>query len=283
MSDSIFGYFIFALILLLATGFCPFLWMPFLMRRLRKRDMKWSNLIAIVLVFAPGFITVEVWTIFWINFDDRLNRITYWKEHIGEPALGVLAAYWFFTGVQLVVWIIGERSLKKRNSVSTWPNTLLRRAVTMMMIISAVVTWYLATYKTLEDAVKEGDLRLTEKRLHFNLLGVDANNGYITKTTTIGTKLHSLLPLAAQTGNHRMVKLLIEHGADISGDGGERALAEAVQHGHQQVVRLLIEAGVDTHDNYYLRGAVGKHRAIAEYLAEKGYEVDMDSEKHQEP
>ncbi|OCK92309.1 ankyrin, partial [Cenococcum geophilum 1.58] len=55
------------------------------------------------------------------------------------------------------------------------------------------------------------------------------------------------LLLSAENGHSNMVKLLVDKGADVNAQGGERgnALQAALDRGHEQIVKLLLDKGAD--------------------------------------
>jgi hypothetical protein len=57
----------------------------------------------------------------------------------------------------------------------------------------------------------------------------------------------AVLYLAAEHGHQKMVKLLLDKGADVNAQGGTygNALQAALQGGHEQVVKLLLDKGAD--------------------------------------
>ena len=106
---------------------------------------------------------------------------------------------------------------------------------------------YLCTYKTLEDAVRTGDVALAEKRLQFNLLGVDANNGCVMSMSGEGFVGAPLLVLAIQRNSTEMVELLLQHGAVIDNPDGrwaEVSLPYALRSADFSMVKLLADKGM---------------------------------------
>ena len=61
------------------------------------------------------------------------------------------------------------------------------------------------------------------------------------------SKGQTLLHLAAEHGHHRMVKLLLDKGADVNAQGGEygNALHAASVAGHEAIVKLLLNKGAN--------------------------------------
>ena len=95
--------------------------------------------------------------------------------------------------------------------------------------------------------MRTGDSELAEKRLRFNLLGVDANTGYIWRYTT-GIVGETLLTLAIVQDDIAMADLLLRHGADPNRHGGyygDYPLVAALYRGDLEVLRLLVQNGAD--------------------------------------
>ncbi|KAH7345940.1 hypothetical protein BKA66DRAFT_325499 [Pyrenochaeta sp. MPI-SDFR-AT-0127] len=86
------------------------------------------------------------------------------------------------------------------------------------------------------------------------------------------------LYLAAQHGHQRMVKLLLDKGADVNAQGGSygNALYAASVKGHEQVVKLLLDKGADVDARSYLYGnalygaSEGGHKQVVKLLLDKG-------------
>ena len=56
------------------------------------------------------------------------------------------------------------------------------------------------------------------------------------------------LQLASQYGCEDLVKLFIQHGADVNfNEWRSSALISATENGHEKIVKLLIESGADLH------------------------------------
>ena len=91
----------------------------------------------------------------------------------------------------------------------------------------------------------------------------------------------TVLQLAAMEGSEKVVRLLVDHGADIeaTSDGGVTALLDAASKGHVLVVGLLLEKGADIKavDNRIWtalhRAASGDQVPVVRMLLEKGAEI----------
>lgn len=86
-------------------------------------------------------------------------------------------------------------------------------------------------YRTLYVAVQQGDPEDVRKHI---LLGVDINE---VNDTYLWTPLHK----AASMGHLEIVRILLEHGADLSPKDkwGKTALEQAEAEGHEEVAALI--------------------------------------------
>ncbi|KAI0569585.1 ankyrin repeat domain-containing protein [Pyrenophora tritici-repentis] len=92
----------------------------------------------------------------------------------------------------------------------------------------------------------------------------------------------TFLYLAAEHGHQRMVKLLLDKGADVNAQGGSygNALQAASEGGHEAVVKLLLDNGADVNaqGGYYsnaLYAASSRgHEAVGKLLLDKGADVN---------
>ncbi|MCX6849808.1 MAG: ankyrin repeat domain-containing protein [Verrucomicrobia bacterium] len=50
---------------------------------------------------------------------------------------------------------------------------------------------------------------------------------------------------AARAGHLEIVKLLVQHGADVNGSGGPKPLVSACYGGHHEVAKFLLQQGAD--------------------------------------
>ncbi|MBX7258001.1 MAG: ankyrin repeat domain-containing protein [Candidatus Hydrogenedentes bacterium] len=227
-------------------------WVPPIQYGLRYVGGAFFRGLAVALIFFPGTVMTVFGTYFGAVFDDTLTWITVWKQLIG-PAIGdTFLEFWVLTGFNLTVWEICTVILRHQcRSVGKPYVYTSRRAVLgsvfVVLIVTGIPTLYLYNYKTLQYAVEHGDLLLAEKRLQNNLLGVDANTGYITRSSSDDTVTEPLLPIAARRGDLEMVKLLLTHGADINRRGERifRPVTEAVLACHYDVAEYLLEEGAD--------------------------------------
>jgi ankyrin repeat protein len=84
-----------------------------------------------------------------------------------------------------------------------------------------------------------------------------------------------LLSKAAEEGNLKTVKFLVENGANIHCNN-EAPLHYAVKNGHLKTVKYLVEQGADIHarNDYAVRWAARKgHFEIVKYLVENGADI----------
>jgi ankyrin repeat protein len=99
------------------------------------------------------------------------------------------------------------------------------------------------------------------------------------------------MSIAASRGHIDTVRLLLEHGADLSAtdDNGSTPLTWAAEKGHENIARLLLENGadVDAKDNYgqtplCLAASYGEEE-VAKLLLKNGADVDTRDERGQTP
>jgi ankyrin repeat protein len=92
----------------------------------------------------------------------------------------------------------------------------------------------------------------------------------------------TLLYLAAEGGHQRVVKLLLDKGADVNAQGGDHgnALQAASVKGYEQVVKLLLDKGADVnaqggdYDNALQAASVQGHEQVVKLLLDKGADVN---------
>ncbi|NUM54757.1 MAG: ankyrin repeat domain-containing protein [Candidatus Hydrogenedentes bacterium] len=145
----------------------------------------------------------------------------------------------------------------------------------MLLILTSVPTIYLKQYVTLEKAVQSGNVELARKRLQFNLLGVGARNGYIMRISSIGTIPGPLMPVAAQTGNVQMARLLMAHGAtaDDRNQFMSPPVTEAAMKGHADMVEFLLQNGAIADEAW--PGSYNDYPRIVEIVLEYGGSPDL--------
>jgi len=116
----------------------------------------------------------------------------------------------------------------------------------------------------LEWAVYNDDLQTAQRLLHSGANANAANRYGVTPLSLAATNRNAamaeallnagadanakVLMTAARTGNREIVRLLIEHGADVNAKGetyGETALVWAAQENHAEVAQVLIAHGAD--------------------------------------
>lgn len=122
-------------------------------------------------------------------------------------------------------------------------------------------------YQRISQAVSEGDLEATRELS--KEIGPDMNR-------------MAFPPLvnAAARGNLEMVRLLVEHGAqvEVPAKGGGTALEVAAREGHREVVRYLLARGADVQGQSPLESPLilasrGCHADVVELLLQAGARV----------
>ncbi|KAJ4341920.1 hypothetical protein N0V95_007105 [Ascochyta clinopodiicola] len=148
---------------------------------------------------------------------------------------------------------------------------------------SAVIR--LVHYTTQEYFERTGDFGLpgtTEKLLStVNMPIVEAVNAKDSGNNTP-------LTIAAETGQHKMVKLLLNKGADVNAQSGpySNALQAASYRGNEQAVKMLLDKGaeVNAQGGYYgnaLYAALYKgHKQVVRMLFDKGAEVNAQGGRY---
>ncbi|MFA6240785.1 MAG: ankyrin repeat domain-containing protein [Candidatus Hydrogenedentales bacterium] len=240
-------------------------WVPPIQYGLRRVDWTLCRGLAVLLIFLPGTAIAVFLTHFGAIIDDSLTWISVCNRLIG-PIVGVtFRCFWAFTGFNLLLWgacsfIIRRQCRSRCIPYVRTPRRALFASVVIVLILTGAPTFYLYNYKTLEDAVERGDLALAEKRLKFNLLGVDANTGCITKVSSHDTEAGPLLPRAAERGDLEMAKFLVEHGADLNrcGEWISSPICVSVCMDHYDVAKYLLDQGADP--NLAVRAAAAKKR-----------------------
>ncbi len=221
-------------------------------RLLMRPDWFLLNLPAILLTFVPGTLSAYLVLLcgsMWCDVNNSEFRLASFHVMTNWYALIMFAFFWGHTLLCLGIWATCEVSARGRArqgaSLSRYPNRVLTGVTVFLLVFSGGVTLFLENYKTLEDAVREGNVELTRKRLRFNLHGVDVRNGYLTH---YGHSLETwpVLRLAPETGNVQLVKLLLEHGADLASEEAlSGAIWAAARSNHVEMVHFLLDSGAD--------------------------------------
>jgi ankyrin repeat protein len=108
------------------------------------------------------------------------------------------------------------------------------------------------------EAISNGDMATVQELL---MHGMDVNHLLVVE----GTRDTIPLVTAVEANNIAIIKLLLEHGADINKKACSRpALSHAVARGNAETVRLLLEHGADVNELWEngLTGAPGTDTAL---------------------
>ncbi|KAK4560770.1 hypothetical protein LTR86_005349 [Recurvomyces mirabilis] len=119
---------------------------------------------------------------------------------------------------------------------------------------------------SLYEACQRGDEDFVREQLH---MGADVHSD-----AHLGTPLQA----AAKCGNEVIVRLLLDHGADVNAQGGEhvRSLYTAAAEGHDEIVRLLLEHGAEVdsqgpeNGNALYAAVYGGHKGVVRLLLAHG-------------
>lgn len=109
---------------------------------------------------------------------------------------------------------------------------------------------------------------------------------FIAAGVSVNEKNHNRdtpLHLAAKNGHAKVVKLLLEHGANI--EASNKSLLLAAKNGHTKVVEHLLENGVDTEvkDRSLLFAANNNHDKVVEALLAHGANIEVKDNHKQTP
>ncbi|MBX7258002.1 MAG: ankyrin repeat domain-containing protein [Candidatus Hydrogenedentes bacterium] len=217
-------------------------------------------------------------TVYWRCLEKEFTRVTIFSTFLYGNAGGFFRWFWTETGINLGVWAllsVAIRMWSRLEEVSYRPTSLraLFASIIVAFVLTGIPTLYFSKYKTLEDAVWHGDIALAEKRLEFNLLGVDANTGYITSVSGYDTiTTDPLLPVAVRQGDLAMAKLLIAHGADLNRGGllVYGPLTEAVFKRSFDMVTFLLEQGADPSSGVGAAASLNTSEFLELFLARGG-------------
>ncbi|MCC6696254.1 MAG: ankyrin repeat domain-containing protein [Candidatus Hydrogenedentes bacterium] len=238
-------------------------WAPLAQWVLQSRNTRRSIAFAAFLIFIPGATYAFTVFEFSLSVSPFFSWFEFWVRATSGGTISFFVVFWFFTGIGLILWVFNAR-LARKGGVVLAPRATRRlvRFSAVLFVLMLLVTYYLETYKTLEDAVNEGNIKLAERRLRFNLLGVDATDGQI-EEMSYGPTRWPLLPIAVKKGNIAMVRLLLDNGAMPElkdyGYGYPMTVGIAAIRGKPEVLDLLLDRGADP--NRALFGAARANRA----------------------
>ncbi len=217
---------------------------------LQWHNRRWSEAVAAAALYCPGMMYALFGFELVFNSYDPFGSWFFFWYHVTGIAIFFYVAFWFFTGIGLLIWVVDFlvpwRDGGKRSSRAI-KRLLIFNA--LLLLLTSGATYYLQTYKTLEDAVRAGDVAMTERRLTFNLLGVGPNDGFVLALSSGPVGRMSLLPAAVKTNNIELVRLKLDHGANVNvsahWDGATSPLALASRQCNEEIVRLLLDHGAD--------------------------------------
>ncbi|MCL4695027.1 MAG: ankyrin repeat domain-containing protein [Candidatus Hydrogenedentes bacterium] len=253
-----------------------FLWAPFALWALQWYNRRWSLALAAIVLFFPG--AIYAYDLFdmslsgWSAFD---SWFYFWYSALLKGT-NCFLVFWFFSGIGLVLWfanIVVARKTGRHRSFRSTRNLLVFSAC--LLLLTAAPTYYLAAYKTLEDAVRDGNLELAEKRLRSNLLGANANNGVSTGISSGPVRRTSVLPIAVRDNNTEMVRLLLEHGADVHDADtwpSDRPMMIACRESSLDIVEMLLDYGGDPNEGLHHAADVNRVDVL-QLLIERGADV----------
>lgn len=249
---------------------------------------RWAQHLAAWILLVVAGASLAFLLVFMAYVIYPVNRVTFWLAATDVWGTLCFAAYWIYLLIGLVLWLLGGVGFRSFYGKDTL--VARRRVVVLYILVAFVITvpvaTYLRTYRTLEETVREGNLELTRKRLSFNLLGVDANNGCICKHSD-GVTQETLLTIPIRAGDQAMVQLLIDSGADVNLSGrffGDYPLLTALRSGDVDMVRLLVENDAELDPFLALnrhelkRIAEAGHQDAIDYLREIAEERREDRE-----
>lgn len=226
---------------------CLLLFVPLAIRAVPGR---WASCVSAIVVFAVGLVGTLVAMVFMAALDGPLSRLSFWQNAIGYLAFDYLGVFWIFSLAALMIWLAGEACLRRlcpRRPNLPFPRRFVLGFGLVALLLSSAAAAYLATYTTLEDAVRTGDVELARKRLHFNLLGVGVRDGD-TMRYSGGVNTEPLLPLAVSLDDVKMAAFLLKHGADVNqapSSLSEFAQSWGTRGAGLEMVKLLADAGMD--------------------------------------
>lgn len=239
-----------------------FIWAPPTLWALQWHNRRWSVALAVLVLFFPGItytyalfdLDLSGWGVFNSWFDFWYNAL--------RMATPCFVFFWFCIGIGLILWVANVVVARKTGHQRSLRSTRYLLAFSAcLLLLTAAPTYYLATYKTLEDAVKEGNLELTEKRLRSNLLGLDANTGEVIGISWGGPAKVPLLPFALRRNNVEMVRLLLENGAvvdQINVWGADNPMAVACGQSTIEIVEMLLDYWGDPNEGVHAAARDGR-------------------------
>ncbi|MCC6487642.1 MAG: ankyrin repeat domain-containing protein [Candidatus Hydrogenedentes bacterium] len=260
----------------------PF-WAPVAQWVLQSRNTRRSIALAAFLIFFPSATYAFTVFEFSLSVSPFFSWFEFWVRATSGGTISFFVVFWFFTGIGLILWVFNAY-LARRGGVVLAPRATQRlaRFSAALFVLMLLVTYYLETYKTLEDAVNEGNIELAERRLQFNLLGVDVDNGLIARVSSGPAMRWSLLPNAIKNDDIAMVLLLLDSGAkpevkDFQ-HGYRTSVDLAAAQGEPEVLDLLLDRGADP--NRALFGAARANRADSlQILVQHGADISTRDEQ----
>jgi len=230
---------------------------PFLQLGLVKLNKRWSGPLIALLIVLPALLLAWcfigwMWGLLHRYPPDRIDMAQF---VVGPDVIVTLIVTGIMTIPYFAIWNhMREKTLvswRNHNERVEAPN--LSKPLWGSLVILLALTIYLVQRDSLADAVAANNVALARKRLAFNVAGLGPDNGIVGYISSGERYTEPLLPVAVKHGNREMVKLLLDHGAEINTQklrpmgihNTQNPLHYAIGQADKEMVELLLARGAD--------------------------------------
>jgi hypothetical protein len=240
--------------------------------------------IATGLLFVPGGVVSIPFLLLVAHAEYRTCRWPFTFKSLAEGGIVLgFVIFWCVTLFFVLNWVLAHLANYppvggRESRVMPWK--LLLCVILALAGISSLLTLHVNGYVTLAMAVDTGDINLVKKRVKFNLQGVGIDNGQLSASARmdVDPQQFSLLPSAAKHGNPKLIRFLLDLGADPNGLNwsGTSAIEVAViglalhtsREWHE--IRMAPDSSVETKIEAYYDGVRKRDHDMVRLLLDAG-------------